>query len=271
MDKKLYEKLVHEGRDFMHHHRGIDRESWKSDQQKELPQPPLVKGRVGGEIIDLSKDFAKVIKDHDFLDLLIKRKSNRVYTEEKISLDELSFLLWAVQGVKGIRGNNYATLRTVPSGGARHPFETYLIVKNIEGLKGGLYHYLPLEHQLEFIKIMDGVEEAMDLAACKQSWVKKANVLFIFTCVAYRCEWRYGFNAHRPALIDLGHVGENLYLACASLQLGTCGIASFDDEYLNELIGIDGDEEYACYVQPVGTVKSSDQDKEDAFYSFLKR
>ena len=60
----------------------------------------------------------------------------------------LSFLLWAQQGIRGIRGNNYATLRTVPSAGSRHPFECYPLILHVEGLEPGLYHYLPMEHRL---------------------------------------------------------------------------------------------------------------------------
>ena len=96
--------------------------------------------------------------------VIIERKSHRVYTEEKMSLLAVSYLLWATQGVKSIRGNNYATLRTVPSGGARHPFETYLLVRDVEGLKSGLYHYLPLEHSLEYLQAVDDIKEAIDEA-----------------------------------------------------------------------------------------------------------
>ena len=243
---------------------------WESDQELKKPQPPLVKARMSTEVIALPKDFKDLSLENDLTKLLIERKSHRVYTEEKMSLLAVSYLLWATQGVKSIRGNNYATLRTVPSGGARHPFETYLLVRDVEGLKSGLYHYLPLEHSLEYLQAVDDIKEAIDEATCRQTWAAKANVLFIYTCVAYRCEWRYGFAAHRPALIDLGHIGENLYLASTALGLGTCGIAAFDDDYINNLLKIDGDEEYACYVEPVGTIKAEDKGKEEAFYSFLK-
>lgn len=270
MDEKRYKQLIQEGRMFMHNMHGDETdEEWTSDQIKKLPQPPLVKERTSDEIIALRNDFSDVLEQHDFLTLLRARKSNRVYTDGKMTVDQLSFLLWAVQGVKSIRGKSYATLRTVPSGGARHPFETYLIVRNIDGLKQGLYHYLPMEHSVEYLKYVEDIEEVMNKAVCEQTWVKKANVLFVFTCVPYRAEWRYSYDAHRTALIDLGHIGENLYLSAASLNLGTCGIAAFDDFFINDCLGIDGNEEFVCYTQPVGTVKEEDKSKEDAFYSFL--
>lgn len=271
MDKKQYDQLIQDGRLFMHNLHGDETDvEWTSDQIKKLPQPPLVKEQMSEEVIPLTRDFANTIQEHDFLTLLKMRKSNRVYTDGTMTVDQLSFLLWAVQGVKSIRGKRYATLRTVPSGGARHPFETYMIVRNIEGLKQGLYHYLPMSHSLEFLKEIEDIEEVMNKAVCEQAWVKKANVLFVFTCVPYRAEWRYSYDAHRTALIDLGHVGENLYLACGAVHLGTCGIAAFDDFFVNDFLGIDGNEEFVCYTQPAGTVKEEDKAAEDAFYSFLE-
>lgn len=81
---------------------------------------------------------------------------------------------------------------------------------------------------------------------------------------------RYAIRAHHPALIDLGHVGENFYLSSTTLGLGTCGLVSFDGDYINSLIGIDGDEEYTVYVQSVRTMWEEDKVKEDGFYSFCK-
>ena len=268
MEQELYDKLIKEGRTFMHHmHSDLD---WQSDQELKKPQPPLTKAAMSDRITDLPKDFKGLAKDSNLTQLLIKRKSSRVYTKEDIDLSSLSYLLWATQGVKAIRGNNYATLRTVPSGGARHPFETYLIVRQCSDIPGGLYQYLPMTHQLSFIKTIENLDETIDKSVCNQTWVTKANFLFIYTFVAYRCEWRYGIDAHRPAMIDLGHIGENLYLAAAALNLGTCGIAAFDGDYLNNLIGLDGDEEFTVYAQSLGTISQDNQKAEDAFYNFLK-
>ena len=270
MDKERYEQLIQEGRLFMHNMHGDETDvEWTSDQIKKLPQPPLGKEQMGNEAIELCKDFSHVIQEQDFFTVLKSRKSSRVYTDGEMTIDQLSFLLWAIQGVKDIRGKGYATLRTVPSGGARHPFEVYLFIRNITGLKQGLYHYLPMSHSIEYLKAVEDIEEVMNQVVCEQAWVKKANVLFVFTCVPYRAEWRYSYDAHRTALIDLGHVGENLYLSAASLNLGTCGIAAFNDFFTNDYLGIDGNEEFVCYTQPVGTVQANDKAKEDAFYSFL--
>lgn len=196
---------------------------------------------------------------NQLVDLIRDRHSARVYTQESLSLEQLSFLLWATQGVKALRGKAYATLRTVPSGGARHEFETYLLISKVDDLAAGAYHYLPMEHALELLHPVENMEAVISDALCGQSWAAKANVVFFWTIVAYRAEWRYGIYAHRPALIDAGHVGQNLYLGCTGLGLGTCGIAAFSHELCNQVFGLDGEEEFVVYTAPVGTIRESDK------------
>ena len=250
----------------------FDEEDFVSDQILQKPQPPLVKAAMRGEEarVALPRAFAELPYRRDFLDILRDRHSARVYTQEPLTLLQLSFLLWATQGVKGIRGKSYATLRTVPSGGARHGFETYLLVQNVEGLLPGAYHYLPTEHALEYLRAVDGPEEAVAASLCGQKWASKASVVFYWSFVPYRCEWRYSTRAHRPALIDAGHVGQNLYLACCALSLGTCAIAAFDHGVCCRLFELDGEEEFPVYAAPVGTVRPEDLEAEQSFYSFVQ-
>jgi len=161
-------------------------------------------------------------------------------------------------------------LRTVPCGGARHQFETYLLVRNVEGLENGAYHYLPMEHALEFLHPVEDLEAVISGTLCGQTWAAKANVVFYWSMVAYRVEWRYGIYAHRAALLDAGHIGQNLYLACTGLDLGCCAIASFSHERCCEIFRLDGEEEYIIYTMPVGTVREMDKAQEQAFYSFVQ-
>lgn len=245
-------------------------EGYKTDQQKMLPQPPLTKAPVSDTRIDLPRDFKPLGLEKDLLNVNFNRCSSRVYTEENLSLLELSFLLWATQGVKGIRGKKYATLRTVPCGGARHPFETYLLVRRVEGLKPGKYHYLPLENQLEYLGEVENIEDVIDKSLCDQHWVKKSSVVFYWSFVPYRTEWRYGIFSHRGSLVDMGHVGENLYLACSALNLGTCGIGAYDQNLCDTLFDLDGEEEYIIYTETVGTIRAEDKDAEKDFYKFVE-
>lgn len=274
LDPVLQQQIIDKNRDFMKGYRKDDPylDDFVSDQQQRLPQPPLVKApmRTESDRISLPLDFSGLSLKNDLLALIRDRKSERVYTGQTISLTQLSFLLWATQGVKELRGKSYATLRTVPSGGARHPFETYLAVRLVDGLKPGIYHYLPMEHALEFLSAPDDLDTLIGDSLSEQKWAAKASVVFYWTMVAYRAEWRYGIYAHRVALIDAGHLGQNLYLAAEGVGLGCCGIAAFDHEICCRMFEIDGKDEYAVYTMPVGTVSAKNKEAEQEFYRFVK-
>lgn len=274
LDCDIQKELIQKGRDFMKGYREDDPygELFESDQQQKKPQPPLVKpaNTPRDEWIFLPTDFSALDMKQDLISLIRDRKSSRIYTQEDMSQDQLAFLLWATQGVKSIRGRAYAALRTVPCGGARHEFETYLMVRHVSGLKPGAYHYLPLEHALEWLGETEDMDAAIGESLSGQVWAAKANVVFYWSAVAYRAEWRYGIYAHRIALIDLGHIGQALYTACTGLGLGCCGIGAFEHELCAKLFGLDGEEEYIVYTTPVGTIRDCDKEAENAFYRFVK-
>ena len=273
LDRRLQVKLIDKGRAFTKGYTKYDpyMDDFQSDQELKIPQPPLTKAPVSDVRIALTKDFSGLQMNHDWLSILQERKSERVYTQEDMTLGQLSFLLWATQGVKGLRGRSYATLRTVPCGGARHEFETYLIVRKIDGLEPGAYHYLPMDHTLEYLHPVENVETTITESLSGQSWAAKANVVFCWSMIPYRAEWRYGIYAHRTALIDAGHIGQNLYLACTALKLGTCAIAAFSHELTADLFHLDGEDEYIVYTMPVGTVQPQNKEAEQAFYRFVQK
>lgn len=273
LEQALQDRLIENGRMFTKGECVNDPflADFESDQELKKPQPPLVKTAItpADTHIPLTSEFSDLIVKNDLLALIKDRKSSRIYTQETMSLEQLAFLLWATQGIKSIRGKSYATLRTVPCGGARHQFETYLIVRNVTGLKAGKYHYLPMEHSLEYLGNIDDMDTAISRSLCEQSWAAKANVVFYWSMVPYRAEWRYGIYAHRVALIDLGHIGQALYTACTGLGLGCCGIGSFSHEICAKMFELDGENEYIVYTTPVGTIRESDKESEQAFYKFV--
>lgn len=220
----------------------------------EVAQPPVYKEADPSlDLINLPRNFDDLDFKGDLFSLLQTRRSQRVFSEETLSLLELSFLLWAAQGIRTIRGrNNFATFRPVPSAGARHAFETYIDVINVEGLEPGIYHYVAGSHSLQ--KIAEQTEERRLASVEGQQWVMKAGVIFYFSFVAYRMEWLYGKCSHKVGLIDVGHVGQNLYLACESLKLGTCGLGALNQDVCDESLGLDGVEEYTIYAHPVGRI-----------------
>ncbi|HER24089.1 MAG TPA: SagB/ThcOx family dehydrogenase [Candidatus Atribacteria bacterium] len=185
---------------------------------------------------------------------ITRRKSRRSYTEDTIKLEELSFLLWATQGLRGKRSavRNY---RTVPSAGCRHALETYIAVFRIEGIPKAIYRYLPLSHQLvEVVKYQD-LEGLLIQATLDQSFAGKSAVTFIWTSLPARMEWRYDRASYKLIALDAGHVCQNLYLACEAIAAGTCAIAKYDQEFVDKILGIDGVEEFTIYMASVGKVQ----------------
>lgn len=234
----------------------------QTDEEQGLPQPPMEYPKKTNSVISLPQDFRSVIRKTDILDIMTERKSRRKYNGDQLSVTELSFLLWAAQGVKKVIGNRKkASLRTVPSAGARHPLETYLFINQVEGLTPGLYHYLPLEHALEYLRAAGEQKMALSKALCGQEFAGTAPVTFVWSVVPYRCEWRYGTKAQKYTLLDAGHVCQNLYLASEAINCGVCAIGAYDQEQMDELLdlkpGPSGDEAYECviYAASVGKVQ----------------
>jgi len=232
-----------------------------SDDKKEMEQPSMDKSMVNQKMISLTKDFENTVINRDILAIMNNRTSKRQYTEDKLSLNELAYLLWMTQGVKTVIGKkNHATLRTVPSAGARHGLETYLFVNRIEGLDEGLYHYQPIEHKLEYLGFVENMPDQLTAAFSGQTFIATGAVTFVWTAIPYRSEWRYTNKAHKYLLLDAGHVCENLYLACESIHCGTCAIGAYNQELADELLGLDTNPsadknaEFVIYAAPVGKV-----------------
>ncbi|MBP7110895.1 MAG: SagB/ThcOx family dehydrogenase, partial [Firmicutes bacterium] len=158
----------------------------RSDQQKGVPPPALEKPYFGEKVIDLpSYREAELVKP-DIREIIAGRKSLREYKDEPLNMSQLSWLLWATQGVHGLFKNGIATRRTVPSAGARHAFETYVFVFDVTGLQKGLYRYLALEHKLGLVKRGDDLAGPLVEACLGQAFVGKAAATFAWTVIPYR-------------------------------------------------------------------------------------
>ncbi|MCK4597400.1 SagB/ThcOx family dehydrogenase [bacterium] len=227
----------------------------QTDQSKGLPPPPIEKPfPPDGKRIDLvAKHEWKQIAGVDLTSAINNRISHRRFRSQPLTLEELSFLLWATQGIRQ-RVNETTARRTVPSAGCRHALETYLCVLNVAELEPGIYRYLPLEHQLLFEFGEQELSDKIVTAALGQIFTGKAAVVFIWTAVPYRMEWRYDLAAHKAILLDAGHVCQNLYLACAAIDAGTCAIAAYHQELTDQLLRIDGQDEFTIYMAPVGKI-----------------
>lgn len=218
-----------------------------------LPQKPCP---GSAELIELIAADKLTVGNMPLRDVIARRKSRRRFTGGALTLEELSFLLWATQGVRKVITDHLGTftLRTVPSGGARHPFETYLFVARISGMEPGLYRYLPLDHKLCFLARSSDLRERIH-AACYDQYVVEAAVTFIWTVIPYRTEWNYAFISPKIIAQDSGHLCQNLYLACAAIDAGTCAIGAYDQNAIDKVIGVDGNDEFTIYVAPVGKIE----------------
>jgi len=239
-------------------------EWWKPDQQKDVPAPPLEKPYdKNAELIDLvePKDF-KVGKI-PLIDAIANRESRRAYTDDSLSLEELSFLLWSTQGVREVDKNKVWTKRVVPSGGGRQPFETYLLVNRVDGVEIGVYRYLPIEHKLLVVSRELSVYSDLLSKAWPQEFIGKSAVVFVWSSIPYKTEWRYSIRSYKDILIEAGHVCQNLYLACEAIDAGTCAIASYEQKIVDKLIQVDGENEMTVYLSPVGKISSDNGDTKE--------
>jgi SagB-type dehydrogenase family enzyme len=251
-------KLIEKYREFLKHNPPPkEMEDVESDQQKKAPPPPLQQPyREDAELIDLVPPEELSVGKIPLIDVMKSRRSRRQFSNEPLTMEELSFLLWATQGVQKVLENKVNTLRTVPSAGARHPFETYLVINRVKGLHSGLYRYLPLNHK---IYLLFGVDseflQRLTEATQGQSFISRGAVVFVWTIVPYRAEWRYLIWAHKASALDAGHVCQNLYLACEAIGAGTCAVAAYDQKKMDTLLGVDGRDEFTIYLAPVGKIE----------------
>jgi SagB-type dehydrogenase family enzyme len=223
----------------------------ETDQQKGLPRPLFeLEYDESIPLIELPKPAEIKFKDKSLRECIEKRKSIREYSQKPLTLEELSYLLWCTQGVK--EKTDRHILRTVPSAGARHPFETFILVKNVTGLKPGLYRFIGTKHSLIPHNLENDIAEKIKHACGEQELFDPCAAVFIWAAVAYRTTWRYWERGYRYILIDAGHICQNLYLAGESIDCGICAVGSYDDDELNNLLGLDGENQFVAYMGVVG-------------------
>ncbi|MFX1448756.1 MAG: SagB/ThcOx family dehydrogenase [Promethearchaeota archaeon] len=225
----------------------------KSDEKKNKPFPLFQKPYDEKKpLIDLIPHEEFTIGKKPFIITINRRMSRRNYTDESLTLEELSFLLWCTQGVKRTFKDSAGVLRTVPSAGAKSPFEAYLIINRVEGVEPGLYRYISFKHKLLHIKRIENAENLIGELTYDQMFVGKGAVIFCWVAIPYRTEWRYTILSHKFIAIDLGHVSENLYLACEAIDLATVAIGYYEQKKFDNLLELDGKNEFVVLVSPVG-------------------
>ncbi len=184
-------------------------------------------------------------------DAIQRRRSVRDYSGQNMTLEELSRLLHYTGGITTDRWGQ--ALRAAPSAGALYPIEVYPVVHRVEGLERGLYHFAVQPHALELLRAGD-LRGQIVRHGLMQEFLGEANVVLVLTAIFQRLRWRYQERAYRYALLEAGHLGQNVYLAAKSMGMGACAVGAFLDDGVNAMLEVDGQKEAAIYMLAVGKV-----------------
>lgn len=177
---------------------------------------------------------------------LYKRRTIRDYKNEPLTLQEVSQLLWSIQGITDLDWG----LRTTPSAGALYPLEIYIVVGNIKNLDPGIYKYHPQKHSL--IKTLDGDKrKELYTAALQQESIIQAPVNFVIAAIFQKTSIKYGSRAERYVWLEAGHAAQNLLLQATALNLGAVPIGAFYDNEVKETLRLQKEEE-PLYIIPTG-------------------
>ncbi len=173
------------------------------------------------------------------------RRSVREFGRRTLALEDVSQLLWAAQGITATGG-----FRTAPSAGALYPLELYVVAGSVEGLSAGVYRYQPENHELVHVASGD-LRKPLASAALDQNWVRRAPAVLVIASVYERSMGKYGQRGRRYAHIEVGHAAQNVYLQAAARGLATVLVGAFDDEEVQDVLGLPPDHE-PLGLMPVG-------------------
>jgi SagB-type dehydrogenase family enzyme len=214
--------------------------------------PPVIKDYAGCARVPLTRDLPGLPFTLD--EVIRARASRRDYAHEWVTLQELSALLHYSYGIRK-RITAYNTrgfpVRFSPSSGGLQAVDLYLVANHVEDIRKGLYHYNADKHALELLN--EGNMRRKIVNCCSyQEWIHHAGAVLILTCVMDRVEWKYGVRGYRYVHIDTGILAQNLCLTATALRLRTCAVAAYIDDAVNDLLEIDGRNEFVSLLIPVG-------------------
>ncbi len=225
-------------------------EEMEKAKMQKAPWP--VKQFIEAETIALPKEFLPI--NMTLAEALESRSSTHDFGSQPLSLQKLSTFLHYTYGVKRYAGayniKNFP-VRMAPSAGGLQPVDLYLVINNVEEMRKGLYYYDPIEHAL---KLLDegNMRRHMVRYCLFEDWIGYAPVVFISVCNLNRVMWKYSHRGYRFVHVDTGVLTENMYLVGTALGLATCAVAGYFDDMLNELLQINGRDEFATLVFTIG-------------------
>jgi SagB-type dehydrogenase family enzyme len=216
-------------------------------QPEEVPETKPVSEKEDGEVtgITIALPEPRLDGEVSLEQSLLGRRSTRSYTGEPLTLEEVSQLLWAAQGITNTEGH-----RTAPSAGGLYPLELYVVAGDVTGLEPGIYHYLPEHHELALVARGD-IRSDLSEAALSQAWVADGAISVVMTAVYERTTTKYGDRGIQYVHMEAGHAAQNLCLQATALGLGLVTVGAFYVEELVELLNLP-DDEIPLYVIPAG-------------------
>jgi SagB-type dehydrogenase family enzyme len=217
-------------------------EPWAGPPFKEYPHRPLIKLP---QVQHIEMPLSEVVR---------RRLSCRNFLAASLTLDEIGALVWFGNGVAGEvhLGAKQHLSRPIPSGGGLYPLELYLIVRQVETLDPGLYHYSPLLHALEQLKPIELSSNVISQLFMNQPYLGNASAIVLIAAVLERNMHKYAERGYRYILLEAGHAAQNICLAAAGLSLGALPLGGFFDGYMAELIEIDLEQEILIYGVALG-------------------
>lgn len=192
------------------------------------------------ELPALPRDGAGTLEE-----ALRRRRSVRTYAPKPLTLEQVSRLLWAGQGITHAEG-----LRTAPSAGALYPLELYLVVDSVDGMSSGVYRYRAEHHDL-VLHQPDARLPALARAAVRQVWMASAPAIVVLAAEYGRTTGKYGRRGIRYVHMEVGHAAQNIYLTATELGLGTVFVGAFDDDRVHALLRLPA-EHRPLGLMPVG-------------------
>lgn len=219
------------------------------------------------EVIELPK--YRIIKD-SFSAVVRSRRSIRMMSGKKLTLEEVSTILFHGDGVTGkftFNGDNSlpptetlggayeSTLRTAPSGGGLYPVHLYCVILNVEGLEKGIYQYLPLHHKLKIIRLFEE-QDYEDFIRLSNFGINiesnKVGMAVYYVYNLYDNSRKYGDMAMQFAYIEAGEIAENIQLTCTALNLAATDIGGYEKALTEQFLGVDGLTKHLIHLTLVG-------------------
>jgi SagB-type dehydrogenase family enzyme len=202
----------------------------------------------------------------DLAGLLERRASCRAFADAPLSLDQFGTVLHAAYGVLGAATFGALELleRPVPSGGALYPLELYAIVRAVDGVDPGVYHYFPVAHELEHLRDGPFPRPFLTYLFMGQEYIADAGAILVTTVVPGRFLAKYGDRGYRYLLFEAGHVAQNIDLAALAVGLGACNLGGFFDDELAGLLTLDVEHELPLYATAIGAPAGPDKAEQRA-------